>query len=417
MDPVSLCLPAALRDLTTAEAPFAGVLRAGDPPTLWVDAAEFAQSPAWAAVDTEHLLAPLDAATTPDGPRIVLAHCPVRLDDVVRDAVLSPGALVTLAVSALRGAAEADRIDAERGRWWVTTEGRPVLALTGSSTWRDETVALLQFAADGSPDMRAVLARAADAVADPRVLRRGTDELEAALFTAADAEALPTELRELAPAAPARTRTTASPAVAAGIVGTVRDLVARLVDGAVADRLHRAAASVRSSAVRSPRRTAAPAGRRRRVALVASAAAACVVVVGALWPAGEADRPAVAGDSSVASAPRPSEAAEKPASSAPPSDVADDQGPEEVVAAARALVDAIRSCEDAACRGELWEDPAAATAIEAASGESYRVQVVDEYGGVAAVRIVGESVTQILVMVQADEKWLVREVYDLADQP
>ena len=86
-------------------------------------------------------------------------------------------------------------------------------------------------------------------------------------------------------------------------------------------------------------------------------------------------------------------------------------------AAARALVDAIRGCEDAACRGELWEDPAAATAIEAASGEGYRVQVVDEYGGVAAVRIVGESVTQILVMVQADEKWLVREVYDLADQP
>jgi O-acetyl-ADP-ribose deacetylase (regulator of RNase III) len=417
MDPVALSLPVALRHLTPAEAPFAGALRAGDPPTLWVDAAEFAESPAWAAVDAEHILAPLDAAGTPEGPCIVLPHCPVRLDDVMQDAVVSPGALVTLAVSALRGAAEADRIGAEHGRWWVTTEGRPVLALTGSSGWREETVALLRAAGERAPHMRAVLARTADAVADPRLLRRGTDEIEAALFAAAEAEALPTELREVLPAAPSRARTVTTPAIGAGIVGTVRDLVARLVDAAVADRVHRAAASVRVSVVRESGKTAAPATRRRRVVVVAAAAAACVVVAGALWPAGEAERPAAAGEASATSAPRSSDEAERASPSVPAPGPAEDQGPEGVVAAARALVDAVRGCEDETCREGLWEDPATAAAIEAAAGESYGVQVVDEYGGVAAVRIVGEAITQILVMVQSDEKWLVREVYDLADQP
>ena len=43
--------------------------------------------------------------------------------------------------------------------------------------------------------------------------------------------------------------------------------------------------------------------------------------------------------------------------------------------------------------------------------------LVDEYGGAAAVRIVTAEVTQVLVMVRVEKRWLVREVYDLADQP
>ena len=140
MEPVALDIPQALRELTAAEAPFAGVLRAGDPPTVWVDAAAFGASPAWAAHGAEHLLAPMDAAGTPEGSRVVLPHCPVRLDEVLTDGSPPPGVLVTLAVSALRGAREADGLGAEAGRWWVTTEGRPVLALTGTLAWREDTV-------------------------------------------------------------------------------------------------------------------------------------------------------------------------------------------------------------------------------------------------------------------------------------
>ena len=74
------------------------------------------------------------------------------------------------------------------------------------------------------------------------------------------------------------------------------------------------------------------------------------------------------------------------------------------------------ACAEAACEGDLWEDPAAARAIPAARGD-YRLEVVDEYGGVAALRATSSDATQIIVIVQDEKQWLVREVYDLADQP
>jgi len=93
-----------------------------------------------------------------------------------------------------------------------------------------------------------------------------------------------------------------------------------------------------------------------------------------------------------------------------------DEGPAEIVDAARGLVDALAACGDDDCLEELWEEPGSARPIDAAGGD-YAVEVVDEYGGAAAVRIVTADVTQVLVMVRVEKRWLVREVYDLADQP
>ena len=93
-----------------------------------------------------------------------------------------------------------------------------------------------------------------------------------------------------------------------------------------------------------------------------------------------------------------------------------DEGPAEIVDAARGLVDALAACGDDACLEKLWEEPGSARPIDAAGGD-YAVEVVDEYGGAAAVRIVTAAVTQVLVMVRVEKRWLVREVYDLADQP
>ncbi|CAL4859681.1 hypothetical protein [Microbacterium sp. MM2322] len=413
MDPVTLESPPALRELTVAEAPFPGVLRAGEPLTVWVDAADFAASPAWSAAETDHVLAPIDAAGTPEGPRVVLPHCPVRLDDVVADADVSPGALVTIAVSALRGAAEADRLGAQFGRWWVTTEGRPVLALTGSLDWRADTVGLLRGMDSGSSALRAALERAADAIDDPRRLRRDTADIENALFAAADPEPLPTERREASSAAPARARATGPYAAGHGIAGTVRDLIGRLVDVGIAERLSRCLAVFDRPAGKKRRARERTKSSRRRIVFVAAGAATAVIIVGALWPTGDADKPAAAVDAvDTASTPASEATGAVPKESAS----GEDEGPAEIVGAARLLVDALGDCADDACRSELWEDPAAAGKLPAAEGD-YAVEVVDEYGGAAAVRIVGKDLTQVLVMVRVKERWLVREVYDLADQP
>jgi len=435
MDPLSLEVPPALRALTTSDAPFAGVLRGGETPAVWVDADDFGASPAWSAVDTDHVLAPFDSAGTSDGARVILPHCPLTLDDVVRESALGDGALVTVAVSALRGAAEADRLGAESGRWWVTTDGRPVLALTGSSSWRRDTVALLREvvavrrAADSSPGVLDVaLERAAAVIEEPGRLRRETEEIEGALFASAEPEPLPTDRRAIAPGPPPRTRKPTAPPQPGPFAGTLRDLLGRLVDVGVAHRVTGAVASlasaVRGRARRVERKRPETRPARRRVVLVAGAVATVVIVCGALWPNGDAEKPASAGISgSEAPAPpsplssvsaSPHAADELPGAQQPP--VKKDAGPEDLVAAARGVISALAACSDEVCRSRLWEDASSAGVVASAAGD-YAVEVVDEYGGAAAVKIVGAELTQVLVMVRAQEKWLVREVYDLADQP
>ena len=424
MEPVALDIPPALRELTAAEAPFAGVLRAGDPPTVWVDAAAFAASPAWAAHGAEHVLAPMDAAGTPEGPRVVLPHCPVRLDEVLADGSPPPGVLVTLAVSALRGAREADGLGAEAGRWWVTTEGRPVLALTGTLAWREDTVDLLRRVDAADPVLQRAFESAAAAIGDPRLLRREGEAIEGALFAAADPEPIPTERREDGHLPKRRERAVAPPHASGSVAGTVRDLLARLVDVGVAERVGRAWAAVvrrtRATPRAGDRQADRPTGGRRRVLVVAAAVATAVIVGGALWPSGEGERPAAAAGGSAD--PTRASASSASASPVPDEDPATedaaraDEGPAEIVDAARGLVDALAACGDDACLEGLWEEPGAARPIDAAGGD-FAVEVVDEYGGAAAVRIVTAEVTRVLVMVRVEKRWLVREVYDLADQP
>ncbi|WP_217577010.1 BlaI/MecI/CopY family transcriptional regulator, partial [Streptomyces sp. GbtcB7] len=79
---------------------------------------------------------------------------------------------------------------------------------------------------------------------------------------------------------------------------TVRDLLARLVDVGVAERVGRAWAAVvrrtRATPRAGDRQADRPTGGRRRVLLVAAAVATAVIVGGALWPSGEGERPAAA---------------------------------------------------------------------------------------------------------------------------
>jgi len=45
------------------------------------------------------------------------------------------------------------------------------------------------------------------------------------------------------------------------------------------------------------------------------------------------------------------------------------------------------------------------------------VRVLDGYGGVAALRVSAGGVHQVVVVVRNEDRWLVRDVYDVADQP
>ncbi|WP_394279010.1 hypothetical protein [Microbacterium sp.] len=495
MNPMALHVPPALRALSIADAPFSGTVRAGDPPTLWTDAAQFGASPAWRAVSAEHLLVALDAARTDEGDCVILPHCISRLDQLIgRGGAADRGAAVTVAVSILRGAAEADALDAPDGQWWVTAEGKPVLALTGCSPWREDaaaTLAALDGDDDGGDDGGGVghdgeswselIRRAVDVVGDPRRLRREREDLEAAFFASATPGPLDLEATsaQVQPAATGRSREAAI-AENRHPGAPLFDLVARFVDEVFAERLRGAAASLSAVRARRParrerrarphprrprlRRTRPPqrpravrsasradrvispvsTRRRGRPVAVALVAAALVVTVGALWPAGAEQSTAAgsrgSGNGVVSDTPAETTSAQStPAESTAPGSTTEgsrsgepsaqhssdaqpaERGsseapdPEDPLASGRTLVAALAACADDACRAGHWEKPERMQPI--AEAGDHPVEIVDEYGGAAALRITSGARTPIVVIVRAKSEWLVREVYDLADPP
>lgn len=415
MQSIALDLPGRLRELGPGDAPFPGTLCAGDPPTVWVDAEAFSRSPAWAATDTEHLLIATDAARTGDGDRVAVPHCPLRLATLVdAGGADTSGAAVTVAVSVLRGALEADALDAHDGSWWVTASGRPVLALSGGAPWREEADSVLRrLVLRVADELGASIVAAADALGDPRSLRRDAEELERTLFAVAAPGPLDLAAREAAsPAAIPRAAPARRERAPRSATGAVLDAVGRIVDRQLADRLRGVTASVsavRSRARRGPVATTVRPHRRRAV-LIAAAAGAAVVTAGVLWPAAAEPAPEsrvmpTGTASATVASPEPE------ATATPPSTTPE---PDDLVAIGERLIGAASSCEDEC--DELWEVPGRAASIPAATG-TFEVEIVDEYGGAAALRVTGKDRTQIVVIVRQNDEWLVREVYDLADQP
>ncbi|MDJ1115407.1 hypothetical protein [Microbacterium dauci] len=413
MEPIPLAPPQTLRELTLADAPFAGTLCGGDPPTVWIDAAVFASSPAWAAGEAEHVLAPMDAGRTLAGDRVVVEHCPFRLGALVEaGGVDAAGAAVTVAVSMLRGAAEADAVGAEVGSWWVTTAGRPMLALTGSAAWRVEAASILEaLRTRVSTELSSLLADAATALSDARSLRREAERVEAALFEVA----LPGPL-ELAPRAdaapPHATRVANAPEArrSSSVVASLVDTIAGALDRQFADRLRGVGVSL--AAMRSRSRPTARRPHRRRAVLLAGAAGTAVVAAGLFWPATADPGPDPRSSTTATASPTASTTPappSSPATSAPAADPDDD-----IAVQGAALVRAVAGCTER-CDG-FWEEPHQAASIPAAVGD-FTVEVIDEYGGVAALRVSGDAPAQVVVIVRRNDEWLVREVYDLADQP
>jgi hypothetical protein len=417
-----------LRHLSAEESPMPGALLGGQRLRVRTDAALWEDNPAWRAEPTGHVLAPLDAGRDADGCAVFVPHCPTRLRQLLERRVqLNAGEAVTVAVSVLRGAAEASALGADVGTWWITDDGRPVVAIGGHRRWDEEGDDILSIVKERCPDVSAdAFARAARALSDPRRLTRDLESLESAFFDAAAPAPLSTELvsvraRSASAARPIRV-TTEQEVVPSG--GFVHDFVTRHVDARWADqvaqcvrRVGRLVPSQRAkAATTSPREQTSR--RRRLPLLIACGAGAAVLVAGLSWPEEPHEKVAAAAEASqeVATGGRPERT--PLASQSPDPETPVDSG-EGAPSAAAALIDRFALCNDDGCGTDVVEDPARRFPDGPATDRSAErtVRVIDEYGGVTALRVVSEGREQIVVIVRHHEKWLVRDIYDVADQP
>jgi hypothetical protein len=116
-----------------------------------------------------------------------------------------------------------------------------------------------------------------------------------------------------------------------------------------------------------------------------------------------------------------------------------DSGPDvpdldDPVSAAPALLSAVyacaeqgdQACVEAVAPGSTAVNDILATEKKGSRAQQVQVSLVDEYGDVAVVRVSpassgatasSSSGERMLVLVRPEEKWLVRDAYDVADQP
>ncbi|SDQ16104.1 hypothetical protein [Microbacterium sp. cf332] len=460
--------PAALRTVGPPEAPFAGELVPGPSARSYRVVADDLPPGVWRADPDGHLLAATDLDRVDGRTIVALPRLTARLCGGEAALDLSPGQAVTLAVSALRGCVEAADAQWGEGEWWLTTAGRPVLVPVGDRSWGRSTIRLLERIPDTAiaPDLRALAVAAVD---DTATLPFAVPTLEDELF----AVATPAPLDSASPTPTGRgTRTAVQPAgeddAARGAVADAArtavhglvdaDILARVTAGLARTRpmASRAFAAVAAHVVRrrerrAPDRAPAPATRssvdrssshpRRRLIVVAGSALAVTLGLGLLWPDGApAPSPSATGGRVIAGTPRADDAGggdelDRGERAETPVEVGDtvshddpemmsDADESDGSRADRHLLDELASClssTEGACRAAVLERPDAPLPKGAATvAASREVTLVDDLGGVRVVRVsdsAGRYADQIVVIVAHDDERLVRDVYDVADQP
>lgn len=464
-----------VRVLDQAEGPFAGTLvTAGDGVAVRMDAGTLSGWEGWRCSGAEHVAAPIDVGRRTGGLDVLLPWCTDRvLGFLIRraaaGAVLTPGECSTLVISLLRGLDEVgERIEATpSGVWWLTDGGRPVFVLGEGPGIRAGVEEIIGRLAADSPDkvvkraLGAVEQGLAKAASQPRLPARLLDAWENELLNVAAPRPLergapaPERAREVARAT-RRQEPTASQSASRLRADPRRPRDRRRRTGRVdavgdAGRALLAVAVVRVAEIRSAllgRRSAARTAdkdapvtthRRRRAVIVAGVAAAVVLAAGLLWPDGGSPGEAADGARQATPGVEPTHVAtpghddvdareESDEASPPPGPRTDDP-----VAAARALRRAIAACRaqgDSTCLAAVAPgSEGVVDALTTAERGEPAFELVDEYGGAAVVRLgVGDAgadheadasgpVSLMMVLVRVEQKWLVRDVYDVADQP
>ena len=375
----------------------------------------------WTADPAGHVLAPADILRRSDGHDVLLPVCPERLTDFLdrRGGLdLSVGEGVNVAVSLLRGVAELSAESGARGTWWLTDAGRPLFATdTSNSGLHEVTAGLLQRVALDVPALADVLAGAVEALAEGR-RGRVLERLEAALFSVAEPTALATMTF-----GPKRVRDRPvlegdSPEVGPPERAPWPLALFSHLDAEWADVVSRATTGV-WRALRTPRPG------RRRPWLVAGGLAGVIIVGGLLWPTGQtgtATAETSTPSPAASSAPSPTATGAPAVAEDPVGESTGDAAQSDLASLTEALLTARTACEaDPTCLAGVVETPAAAFPPGAADYDQAErsVALLDEFGGAAVLRVepVGrDGAPQLVVVVQIDGRWLLRDVYDIAEQ-
>jgi hypothetical protein len=424
------------------DGPWTGMLTRldSDDTCIMVDAESFPGSwRGWHSDQDGHVLTPIEVVRRADGHDIALPVCGERLDDFLtrRSHARTPitsGESVTILVSILRGIAEFGGDPAITGEWWLTDAGRPVLATDVSA--RSAVTASLELVEQlaecsvetGSPET----ARVIELISAGRVRDRDVRAVEDDLF----AHSTPTPLATMITGSRgARELTSYDRARSGDAESSDRptptvELLARHIDADLAETFSRATTAVwRRLTRRSQSRT-----RRGAPWLVAAAAAGAVIVGGLLWPDGGGS-PATADNPSTAASPTPTggTTAEAGASSAGPSQAhatpddtgatsADAPSKDDLAGIAESLLERRIECAgDEECIAGLTSrggvHVSGVVDLDAAERET---TLLDDFGGVAVVRVDprdGNAPSQLVVIERRDDEWLLRDVYDAAQQP
>lgn len=465
-----------IRTLDAQEGPFAGALvTSGDEVCVRADAAGLAGWVGWRFAGAEHVAAPIDVCRRRGGHEVLLPWCTDRvLGYLVRraagEAALSAGECSTLVISLLRGLDElGEGAEGVRtGVWWLTDGGRPVFVLGDGPDARAGVIEILASVREHCAEK--VVRRAVGAIeegltetiAQPKVPRRLMENWEAELLNVAAPQPLQrgvlarVRARELARTVVSSTRGSVPSAQRlradrargrdrrrAGR-GVGADALRAAVDAVVGHLL-----SVRAGLSRwLPRSRAADGtesrGRRRRHSLfLAGGVAAVVLVGGLLWPSGD-DAGSAAGDAVPSTSSSPSRSAgssaeessgnKRSSGDAPRAGDAERPSEQDPVAASAELAVAIAACHargDMSCREAVAAGSSGAVdALAEVGTRAPAAELVDEYGDVAVIRLnVGDAAgdggrahgsapAQLMaVLIRVEDKWLVRDVYDVADQP
>jgi len=400
----------------------------------------------WWFSGAEHVAGVRDMVRTREGQAALLPWCADALDVVLarRTAAERPlvtGEVVTLVGSLLRGVIEVGGYEV-RGRWWLDDEARPLFVPGEGSSCASASVEIIERLRQDCSDrsLERLLRRISDAAADHRVVARSLDEWER-------------ELTELAAPRPID--------VAVYAPELVRELPVHrahlpLDADRIQDRIspHERLRAVRrrvSEGLRAVRTRITPARTgeehpgeraahtpRKRMLLVGVAVAGLVLAGGLLWPtAGEdssatdavvvrTDRDASAAHAVASDSPvdieetSAAEAAPGDASSGTTESAHIDGSIEGTVADLLTTIGACHADEDAEC-ADAVVGGAGSSIMEriGPAGVTRNPSLIEDYGDIAVLRLgrTAERGEQMIVVVRQDDEWLVRDVYDVADQP
>ncbi|MGH3692321.1 MAG: hypothetical protein ACRDT7_19490, partial [Microbacterium sp.] len=454
-----------IRTVDATEGPFAGTLVTdGERVVVRVDAASLSGWVGWRFSGAEHIAAPLDVSRHSGGHDALLPWCTDRVlgflgRRTAAGAGVAPGECSTVVISLLRGLDELGQ-GAEgvcTGVWWLTDGGRPLFVIGEGPDARAAVVEILRQLREHSTDrvlkraLRVIEEGLGKTLAQPRLPRKLTEAWEQELLSVAAAQPLergthaPERARDIARAVTSRDVVTAPAAQRLRADRSRTREARRVVDGVgvVRGAAHAIAREIRgwleaARRIRSARDTATAKsmGRsearghlRRRSLLVAAAAAGLVLVGGLLLPNGDASGEAPDATERVSSE-DPSSARDEPqpqgtpaAADAPGED--DGMRPvpvaeEDPAVAAAALLKTIADCRarsDSSCADAVAGDSEGVMdALGASEPVPSSAELVDSYGDVAVVRLgmdvsSGDATQMMVVLIRAEEKWLVRDVY------